>query len=275
MAVSSTSRSRNGGITPIAAEKRIRPHAAASFALYLLNSVTIRRAFALRTAGSAGRTGGSRLARFPASSGHESSVPAEGRRARYASDSIVARTRRGQLRRRRDRRRRRLDADRLADDDANAGAPRDACPGPERAVGADDPHGDDRRPGGEREPRGAAVPGARRRFRAPSPGGRSRPRRRLAAHPMRRPTRRGRRGRGARGSLRARRARDRRCGSPRAPAWRGTGAGGRRPLRGRTDQRGSRGSRRRAGAPAGAGRPPHGRPRRPGSAGATTACRAP
>ena len=274
MAVSSTSRSRNGGITPIAAEKRIRPQAAASFALYRLNSVTIRRTFALRTAGSAGRTGGSRLAdsqRRPGTSRVclRRGLPGELReRLDRRADP------RGQLPRRRDRRRRRLDADGLADDDTNAGAPRDARPGPERTVGADDPHGDDGRTGGEREPRGPAVPGALRRFPAPSPAGRSRPRRRLAAHPTRRPTRRGRRGRGARGSLRDRRECDRRCGSPRAPPWRGTGGGGRRPSE---EERISEGVvvRDDEQGPGGSGGPSARAPQTARIRGATTTCKAP
>ncbi len=59
IATSSTSRSRNGGMTPIAAETMISETATASRRLYSLKRGKIRRKFALRTAGSDGRSGAS------------------------------------------------------------------------------------------------------------------------------------------------------------------------------------------------------------------------
>ena len=273
IAVSSTSRSRNGGID--ADRCREEDQAAGGGELRLVPPE--QRDDPPRVCLPDGRVRGAHgwfeARRFPPPSGHESSVPAEGRPGPLRERLDRRPDPRRQLLRRGDRRRSRLDADRLADDDANACAPRDARPGPERTVGADDPHGHDRR--ARWRARAGRHRGARRarRFRGRSPGGRSQPRRPLAAQPRRPPARRGRRGRGARESLRARRARDRRCGSPRAPAWRGTGAAGRRRFRGRTDQRASRGSRRRARAPAGARRLPHARSRRPGSGARTPPAR--
>ena len=58
IALSSTSRRRNGGMTPRAAERKIRPQASASRSLYGARSRTMRRKFALRTAGSSGRSTG-------------------------------------------------------------------------------------------------------------------------------------------------------------------------------------------------------------------------
>jgi hypothetical protein len=56
--VSSTARSRNGVTTPSAAETTIRPQTSESRAWYGRNSRMIRRKFALRTAGSDGRSTG-------------------------------------------------------------------------------------------------------------------------------------------------------------------------------------------------------------------------
>ncbi len=54
-----TPRSRKAGITPSAADRTISASTAASRSLYAEKSRPIRRRFALRTAGSSGRTGGS------------------------------------------------------------------------------------------------------------------------------------------------------------------------------------------------------------------------
>ncbi len=59
IATSSTSRSRNGEMTPSPAERTMSPETAPSRALYGRKSRTMRRKFAFRTAGSAGRSGGS------------------------------------------------------------------------------------------------------------------------------------------------------------------------------------------------------------------------
>ena len=68
------------------AESTIRPQVSASRRLYGLNSRTIRRRFAFRTAGSDGRSGSSPLVEgFPSASGHGSSVPAAARASRHAS----------------------------------------------------------------------------------------------------------------------------------------------------------------------------------------------
>jgi hypothetical protein len=63
IATSSTSRSRNGETTPSAAETKISPETAASRLRYVRNKRTMRRKFARRTAGSAGRSGGSSRAK--------------------------------------------------------------------------------------------------------------------------------------------------------------------------------------------------------------------
>ena len=59
IATSSTSRSRNDGMTPSAAEKTMSAQTAPSRARYGRKSGKIRRRFAFRTAGSDGRCGGS------------------------------------------------------------------------------------------------------------------------------------------------------------------------------------------------------------------------
>src|SRR5688500_18143756 len=59
IATSSTSRSRNDGMTPSAAENTMRAETAPSRALYGRKSGKIRRRLAFRTAGSDGRGGGS------------------------------------------------------------------------------------------------------------------------------------------------------------------------------------------------------------------------
>ena len=57
IAVSRIARSRNGETTPSAEEKTISPSTAESFRQYGRNRRETRRRFALRTAGSAGRSG--------------------------------------------------------------------------------------------------------------------------------------------------------------------------------------------------------------------------
>jgi hypothetical protein len=59
IATSSTSRRRNGEMTPTAAEKTMSAQTAPRRSLYGPKSRMIRRKFARRTAGSAGRSGGS------------------------------------------------------------------------------------------------------------------------------------------------------------------------------------------------------------------------
>ena len=80
MATSRISRSKNGETTPTAAETTMSAHTRPSRALYGRKRRTIRRKLALRTAGSAGRSGGSLLVneskRRP---GTRRSVPAGGR----------------------------------------------------------------------------------------------------------------------------------------------------------------------------------------------------
>ena len=63
IAVSRIARSRNGGITPIPDANRISPTVTPSLFLYGLKSLMIRRRFALRTAGSSGRSTGASGAR--------------------------------------------------------------------------------------------------------------------------------------------------------------------------------------------------------------------
>jgi hypothetical protein len=59
IATSRTWRSRNGETTPIAAEKKISVRTTLRRTRYGRNSAMMRRRFALRTAGSAGRSTGS------------------------------------------------------------------------------------------------------------------------------------------------------------------------------------------------------------------------
>ena len=236
IAVSSTSRSRNGGTTPSAAETTISPETSASRALVRPEQPDDPAEVRLpdgRVGGALGRHRSSRS--FPPPTGHQSSVPA-GRVS--ASEAIAARTRSG-------RARVRLaivggaalDRDRLADDDPHPRAARNACSRPQSAVGADDPHGHERRARGQSASRaaprsqGTVVAAEHRALREDRHGRHPR-----EARPSPRPAPRGRRARAAPGSHRAVEELADDAGSPTAPPSRRSAADDRARCRGRTDR---------------------------------------
>src|SRR6188472_2349147 len=165
IAVSSTARSRNGEMTPSPAEITISPQTSARRARYGPNSRMIRRRFALRTAGSAGRSGASPVAkaskRRPGtrlSVPDGSSVPCRAARLRGAQRFDRLAETLCELARRGNRRTRPLDDDRLSDQDLHARATRQSRPWAQHVVRPDDRDGHERRAGREREARRAALP---------------------------------------------------------------------------------------------------------------------
>src|SRR4029079_15262556 len=129
IAVSRTARSRNSEMAPSPAEITISPQTNARRARYGPNSRMIRRRFALRTAGSAGRSGASPVAKASKRRpGTRMSVPdgsfrpaprtAAGLRGAQRFDALAEAP--GQLARRGNRRARPLDDHRLTDHDLHA-----------------------------------------------------------------------------------------------------------------------------------------------------------
>src|SRR4029079_11735032 len=164
IAVSSTARRRNGEMTPSPAEMTIRPQTSARRGRYGPNSRMILQRFALRTAGSAGRSGASPVTKAAKRRpGTRLSVPDGSFRPAAARLRGAERRDRlsetlGQLARRRNRRARSLDDDRRADHDLHAGAAREPRARPEDRVCPDDRDRQERRGGGERKARSTARP---------------------------------------------------------------------------------------------------------------------
>ena len=162
IAVSSTARRRNGEMTPSPAETTIRPQTSARRARYGPNSRMIRRRFALRTAGSAGRSGTSPVAKASKRRpGTRLSVPDvfAGCRGGYEADGATLSELVGQLAARRDRRRGARDDDRRPDHDLDPRAARNARTRSEDLRRADDRDRDDRRAGRQGEAGRASLPG--------------------------------------------------------------------------------------------------------------------
>ncbi len=160
IAVSSTSRSRNGVTTPSAGRDDDQPRDEAEARTVRTEQPDDPAEVRLADGRVRGAHGWFEARRFPPPSGHESSVPAEGRaEASYASDSIVARTR--------------AVSSFAAAIVACAGSTRIGSPTTTRTralrgtrvpgrstwSAPTNPHRDDRRARGQGQPRGPAVPG--------------------------------------------------------------------------------------------------------------------